>query len=173
MMRVMRFLAVAFLVAGLPAAPPFEPAPPSRNPGPMSAAAGGGLSQAGFEAYLPQLRAEAQRAGVSRATIDRVFPDLVFSSRTVQLDRNQPGGTPGVSGARLPPFAPYRARHITQALIDRGRARYAANASRLAEIGRRYGVPPSVHGRDLGQGDRLWRDHGQFRSAQQPRQPRL
>jgi len=144
-MRVLRFLAVAFLLAGLPASPPFEPAPAVAQLRPyVSSRGGGSQSQSGFEAYLPQLRAEAQRVGVSRATIDRVFPNLVFSSRTVQLDRSQPGGTPGVAAPGFTPFAPYRARHISQALIDRGRARYAANASRLAEIGRRYGVPPSV-----------------------------
>ncbi|MGE0178795.1 MAG: lytic transglycosylase domain-containing protein [Sphingomonas sp.] len=104
-----------------------------------------GVSEAGFQAYLPVLRAEARRAGISQATIDRVFPTLTFSSRTISLDRSQPGGTPG--GARSnpnPPYAPYRARHITQALIDRGRSRYAANAARLNEIGRRYGVPPAI-----------------------------
>ena len=33
---------------------------------------------------------------------------------------------------------------MTQALIDPGRSRYAQNAARLNDIGRRYGVPPSV-----------------------------
>ena len=100
------------------------------------------LSQAGFEAYLPRLRAQAQAEGVSRATIERVFPALTFSARTVELDRAQPGGTAGSSAT--PPFAPYRARHLTPALISRGRARYAENIDRLNVIGRRYGVPPGV-----------------------------
>ena len=60
-----------------------------------AAAQGSGLSEAGFQAFLPQLRAEAERAGISRETIDRIFPALTFSARTVQLDRSQPGGTPG------------------------------------------------------------------------------
>jgi lytic murein transglycosylase len=104
-----------------------------------------GLSQAGFQAYLPQLRAQAERAGVSRATIERVFPTLEYSARTVSLDRAQPGGTPsGPTSNANPPFAPYRASHVTPQLIARGRDRYAANHSRLAEIGRRYGVDPAV-----------------------------
>lgn len=144
-MRVMRFATMGLLLAGLSAAPPFDPAPADAQPRPYVSSAGrGGLSDAGFQTFLPQLRAEALRAGVSRATIDRVFPALVFSSRTVQLDRNQPGGTPGIATPGFTPFAPYRARHLNQALIDRGRARYAANASRLAEISRRTGVPASV-----------------------------
>lgn len=115
---------------------------------PPAAAAGaayaqsGGLSQAGFQAYLPQLRAKALAEGVNPATIDRVFPTLQFSSRTVELDRAQPGGASGSSA--IPPFAPYRERHVTASLISRGKDRYAANIGRLNEIGRRYGVHPSV-----------------------------
>ncbi|HEX8655160.1 MAG TPA: lytic murein transglycosylase [Allosphingosinicella sp.] len=108
----------------------------------MAAAQSGGLSEQGFAAYLPQLRSQAEGAGVSRATIERVFPTLAFSLRTVELDRAQPGGGP--SSNANPPFAPYRARHVTPALIARGRERYAANLPRLREIGRRYGVDPAV-----------------------------
>jgi lytic murein transglycosylase len=107
-----------------------------------SAPAQSGLNQSGFQAYLPQLEAQARRAGVSSATIASVFPFLVFSSRTVELDRAQPGGRPG-SNAN-PPFAPYRARHVSPALIANGQRHYAANLTRLREIGRRYGVTPSV-----------------------------
>jgi lytic murein transglycosylase len=108
----------------------------------MPAAAQRGLSQEGFEAYLPQLRSQALAAGVSRRTIDEIFPTLEFSARTVELDRVQPGGTAGTSAN--PPFAPYRARHVSPALISAGARRYAANLPRLREIGRRYGVTPSV-----------------------------
>lgn len=102
----------------------------------------GGLSQAGFEAYLPQLRARALAEGVSARTIEAVFPALEYSARTVALDRAQPGGAPG-SNAN-PPFAPYRAQHVTSALVSGGARRYAANLPRLMEIGRRYGVAPPV-----------------------------
>lgn len=101
-----------------------------------------GLSQAGFEAYLPQLRAQALDAGVSPRTIAQVFPTLTFSPRTVELDRGQPGGASGSTA--IPPFAPYRNRHITSSLISRGKQRYAENIGDLNEIGRRYGVDPSV-----------------------------
>jgi lytic murein transglycosylase len=107
-----------------------------------SAPAQSGLSESGFRAYLPQLEAQARRAGVSPGTIASVFPNLVFSARTVELDRAQPGGRPG-SNAN-PPFAPYRARHVTPALVANGQRHYAANLTRLREIGRRYGVTPSV-----------------------------
>ena len=142
-MRWMFGLAGCLLVAGAPAvqvgtiALPFGEAP--------AAAQRSGLSEAGFQAWLPQLRAEAERAGIGRETLDRVFPTLAFSSRTVELDRSQPGGTPGVSRSdSIPPFAPYRARHLSRALIDRGRARYAANRPQLREFTRRYGVPGEI-----------------------------
>jgi membrane-bound lytic murein transglycosylase B len=101
-----------------------------------------GLSQEGFRAYLPQLRSEALAAGVSAETIDRVFPTLTFSARTVQLDRQQPGGPPGSN--TNPPFQPFLARHVTPSLINMGRARFASHAAALNEIGNRYGVDPNV-----------------------------
>ena len=110
--------------------------------GPAASAQIGGLNQSGFEAYLPELRSQALAAGVSRATIDRVFPTLTFSPRTVELDRGQPGGTAGSTAT--PPFAPYRDRHLGSALINRGRERYRSYLPRLSEISRRYGVAPSV-----------------------------
>ena len=102
----------------------------------------GGLNEQGFAAYLPQLRAQALAAGVSRQTVETIFPQLEFSARTVQLDQAQPGGAPGSNPN--PPFAPYRAQHVTPALVSNGARRYAANLPRLMEIGRRYGVTPSV-----------------------------
>jgi membrane-bound lytic murein transglycosylase B len=107
-----------------------------------SAPAQTGLSESGFRAYLPQLEAQARRAGVSPGTIASIFPSLTFSPRTVELDRAQPGGRPGSNPN--PPFAPYRARHVSADLIARGQRHYAANLSRLQAIGRRYGVTPSV-----------------------------
>jgi len=138
-MRLVHVLAAGVLVAGLPAAwfggaslMPFSESP---------AQAQAGLSDEGFRNYLPQLRAAAVRAGVRRETIERVFPNLAFSRRTIELDRAQPGGP---TNSAAPPFAPYLARHVTPSLINRGRERFAANAARLNNISRRYGVPPGV-----------------------------
>jgi lytic murein transglycosylase len=100
------------------------------------------VSEEGFYSYLPQLRAQAQAAGVSQRTLDDLFPTLQLSRRAIELDRAQPGGTAG--NPAVPPFAPYLAQHVSPALISRGRARYSENISRLNEIGRRYGVEPSV-----------------------------
>lgn len=128
-MRLLRGIAALSLAA---AVVPLGTAAPAQT----------GLSQAGLEAYLPQLEAQALRAGVSRGTIAAVLPNLVYSARTVQLDRAQPGGRPGSNPN--PPFAPYRARHVSPALIAAGQRNYAAHLSRLRDIGRTYGVAPSV-----------------------------
>ena len=100
-----------------------------------------GLSDEGFQAYLPRLRQAALAEGVRQDTIDRIFPTLAFSPRTVQLDRQQPGGAPS---AASPPFAPFLARHVTPTLIAQGRSRYADNIGALNVIRQRYGVDPAV-----------------------------
>lgn len=103
---------------------------------------GGGLSEPGFQAYLPQLRARALREGVRPATVDAVLPTLSLNPRVVELDRAQPGGV-GNQNA-IPPFAPYQERHVSPALISRGQTRY----QHLLPILRRKeditGVPPSI-----------------------------
>ncbi len=102
----------------------------------------GGFSDEGFRAYVPQLRAQAVRDGGQPAHHRQRLCALAFSPRTIELDRGQPGGTTGYTPT--PPFAPYKARHVSPELISRGRERYAANIGRLREIERRYGVSPSV-----------------------------
>jgi lytic murein transglycosylase len=99
-------------------------------------------TEGGFRDYLPRLRDRALRAGVSRSTVDQVFPTLAFSARTIELDQAQPGGTAGSSAT--PPFEPYRQRHVSAALIAGGQRRYQSNYTRLQEIGRRFGVDPSI-----------------------------
>ena len=149
-MRLVFGLAAAALVAGIPAARLGQVGIGAAP----AAAQSGGLSAEGYQAYLPQLRAAAARAGIRQATLDRIFPTLTFSSRTIELDRAQPGGVAGTP--TNPPFAPYRARQLTQALIDRGRARYVANRVQLDAISRRYGVPAqyliAIWGKETGYG---------------------
>ena len=111
-------------------------------PGASSQAQSSRYTAEGFSSYLPTLRARALAAGVSRRTVEEVFPTLEFSARTVELDQAQPGGTSGSTAT--PPFEPYRRQHVNAALIAGGQRRYQSNYSRLQEIGRRYGVEPSV-----------------------------
>ncbi|HEY0044305.1 MAG TPA: lytic murein transglycosylase [Allosphingosinicella sp.] len=111
-------------------------------PGASSQAQSSRYTAEGFSSYLPTLRARALAAGVSRRTVEAVFPTLEFSARTVELDQAQPGGTSGSTAT--PPFEPYRRQHVNAALIAGGQRRYQSNYTRLQEIGRRYGVEPSM-----------------------------
>ncbi|MGN6376265.1 MAG: lytic murein transglycosylase [Sphingomonas sp.] len=104
--------------------------------GPVSA-----QTEAGFQAYLSTLRAEALAAGVSQRTIDSVFADLTLNDRVVELDRAQPGSNPN---APIPMFAPYRIKHVDAARIRRGRDAYLANRAKAALIEQRTGVPEGI-----------------------------
>lgn len=98
-------------------------------------------SEAGFQTYLAELRAQALAQGVSSRTADAVFPTLTMNPRVIELDRQQPGG--GTSTA-IPRFAPYRERHVDSARINRGRSAYVENRSKLASIERETGVPEQI-----------------------------
>jgi lytic murein transglycosylase len=97
--------------------------------------------EAGFQAYLRDLRAQALAEGVRPQTVDSVMAGLTFNPRVIELDRGQPGG---VTTNAIPPFAPYRDRHVTPALINRGRSAYQANRARLLGIERETGVPEAI-----------------------------
>ncbi|QLC24161.1 lytic murein transglycosylase [Parasphingopyxis algicola] len=106
-------------------------------------AAGTAVAQtdAGFRAYMEQLRAEAIAEGVRPETLDRIIPTLSFNPRVIRLDRNQPGGS---FDSPIPPFAPYRARHVNPTRIDGGRATYRRVRDQLREIEQRTGVPGKI-----------------------------
>jgi len=95
----------------------------------------------GLQPYLYGLRGKAEAMGISRATFDRVVPTLTFNPRVIELDRAQPGGP---TGGPIAPFAPYKARHVDAARINRGRSKYQALRPRLASIERSTGVPESI-----------------------------
>jgi len=96
---------------------------------------------AGFQTYLGTLRGQAEAKGVSRATLDAVLPTLTLNQRVIELDRQQPGGT---SIAAIPNFAPYKAQHLSSALISRGQSTYVSERSRLQRIEQQTGVPESI-----------------------------
>ena len=101
----------------------------------------GAQDEAGFQAYLPTLEQQALAQGVTRATIASVFPTLTFNPRVIELDRQQPETAPN---APISNFAPYKAQHVDNARISRGRTAYAANRSRLSRIEAETGVPEEI-----------------------------
>jgi lytic murein transglycosylase len=126
--------------------PQIAPEAASVAPDPMASA---------FQAFLLGLRSQANAAGVSNATFDRIVPTLRYNPRVISLDRAQPGGDP-TQPATIPRFAPYKARHVDADRINRGRVRYQALRPQLARVERETGVPESImmaiYGHETGYG---------------------
>jgi len=99
-----------------------------------------GASQpnAGFRAYLRTFRTRALNEGVSARTLDTVLPSLTYNPRVIRLDQSQPGGRPNT---KIPPFAPYKRRHVDAARINGGRAKYRTLLPILNRTERETGVP--------------------------------
>ncbi|UUR08664.1 lytic murein transglycosylase [Sphingomonas glaciei] len=132
-------------LAPLPTTPPqAAPVPVAPRPGPTlrPVSTTPVIRSSGFEAYKSRLTTAARAAGVREATIAAVIPYLVQNSRVIALDRQQPGGPPNSSV--IPPFAPYRAQHVTTDLITRGSARFRSYGPQLAWLEQRFGVEPQV-----------------------------
>ncbi|MBA2919363.1 lytic murein transglycosylase [Sphingomonas sp. MAH-20] len=100
--------------------------------------------EAGFQAFLAQIRTQALAQGVSARTLDSVLPTLTFNPRVIELDRSQPGGNPNAPPSAIPAFAPYRIKHVDQARISRGRAKYQALRPLLTRVEAETGVPESI-----------------------------
>ncbi|QDP18612.1 lytic murein transglycosylase [Sphingomonas xanthus] len=96
----------------------------------------------GFDGYRETLAYKARLAGVREATIQATIPYLRLNSTAIRLDRAQPGGASNPNA--IPPFAPYKAKHVNSALIQRGRTRYRSHYARLLQIERRFGVEPQI-----------------------------
>ncbi|WP_265562684.1 lytic murein transglycosylase [Sphingomicrobium arenosum] len=95
-----------------------------------------------WEAYKRHLAARSRAEGVSQRTIDAVIPRLEIEQRSIDLDRAQPGGSPG--STRIPPYAPYRRKHVTADIINRGKAEARQHWTTLHRIQDQYGVDKDV-----------------------------
>lgn len=124
------------------APPPVTQLPRQAEPVVMLRPAAQVAASTGFETYKNQLAARARAAGVREATIAAVIPALRVNARVVALDRQQPGGPPNSNV--IPPFAPYKARHVTADLITRGAARFQNYRPQLTWLKQRFGVEPQV-----------------------------
>lgn len=110
-------------------------------PAVLSAAHGTGFAQAAadggsFRAFLNGVRAEAQRAGVSAATLDRAFAGIAPNQKVLERDRRQPEFT--MTWAR------YRTLLVSDKRITAGREAVAANRQLLVRVQQRYGVSTGV-----------------------------
>ncbi len=95
----------------------------------------------GFSQYLATVRTKALAEGVSSNTLNRVLPTLTYNERVVQLDRAQPETSPN---AAIPMYAPYKAKHVDAARINRGREKYRELRPLLSRIETETGVPEEI-----------------------------
>lgn len=117
-----------------------------------AAAAPCGDGPAGFNAWLADIKAEAVRAGVSPATVERALNGVSYSRRVIGFDRNQ-------KSFKLS-FEDFWRRRVSRSMIDRGRHFLADDAALIERLESRYGVPGPVlvaiwaletgFGRDMG-----------------------
>jgi membrane-bound lytic murein transglycosylase B len=89
-----------------------------------------------FQAYLATMRAEARRAGISAATLDRAFAGVELNQKVLEHFRHQPEFTMT--------WAQYRDLLITEQRIANGRAAYQQNRALFARVRDRFGVDPGV-----------------------------
>jgi len=89
-----------------------------------------------FSAVVASVKAEARRAGIRPATLDRAFAGVRMNPKVIELDHHQPEFTLT--------WEQYRDRIVSDARVARGRTLYAQHRTLLATVTNRYGVPPGV-----------------------------
>ncbi|MGE5319052.1 MAG: lytic murein transglycosylase [Hyphomicrobiaceae bacterium] len=99
-------------------------------------AASPAFAQGDFDSWLAAFRQDAQRQGISAATLDAALSGLAPDARVIELDQRQP--------EFLQTFTDYLARRVTAAQVMRGQALIEQNATLLDAVERKYGVPKTV-----------------------------
>lgn len=89
-----------------------------------------------FQGFLASLRAEARRAGISAATLERAFAGVQPNQKVLERDRHQPEFT--MTWER------YRTLLITDQRITNGRVAFQQNRGLLSRVQDRFGVDPGV-----------------------------
>lgn len=95
-----------------------------------------GAAPASFQSFLAGVRADALRAGIAAATLDRAFAGIQPNQKVLERDRHQPEFTMT--------WAQYRALLITDQRIVNGRAAYQQNRALLERVRDRFAVDPGV-----------------------------
>jgi len=91
------------------------------------------IDEAGFMAFIDEVRAEALQKGIKAETLDIAFKDIHPIRKVVKHDRNQ-------SEFKLT-FDTYKNRVVTPTNIRVGKAKAKEYDALLDEIEKRYGVP--------------------------------
>lgn len=94
------------------------------------------LAAGSFDSFLDGVRADARRAGISAATLQRAFAGVRPNDRVLELDRRQPESAMS--------WEQYRDRIVSQTRIENGRRNFAESRRLLDAIATRYRVSPRV-----------------------------
>ena len=92
--------------------------------------------EARFVDWVAAFKAEARRAGVSQAVLDRAFAGVRLQASVIKADRRQPEFNR--------PIWEYLASAVSPTRIANGQTKKAANAATLAAIGARYAIDPHI-----------------------------
>jgi membrane-bound lytic murein transglycosylase B len=89
--------------------------------------------EAGFEACLADLQAQARSRGLAPWIVDELIPSLEQQPRVIELDRQQP--------EFVQTFERYFNARVTQQRVARGRELYEKHHDFLDALTRQYGIP--------------------------------
>ncbi|MFZ4410423.1 MAG: lytic murein transglycosylase [Paracraurococcus sp.] len=103
----------------------------------LAAAPALALAQGGFDAFLEGVRAEARKAGISAATLQRAFTGIRPNQRVIELDRRQAEG--------FLSWEEYRDRiMVNPTRVQNGQRNFNDNRGLLQSIEARFRVSPRV-----------------------------
>lgn len=109
---------------------------------------------ADFAQWLAGLRAEAVAQGIRPTTVDRAFARVRLSPRIIELDSAQPEFTRMVWS--------YLDSAVSDARVQKGRAKIQENSALFARVSREYGVPAEILAAFWGVESDFGRDTGTF-----------
>ena len=89
-------------------------------------------TQAKFDEYVSNLKAEALEKGYSQALIDEAFSTVKFKKKVIKADKNQP--------EVVETLETYLPKRVPQWKVDRARNLYAKHKPVLETIAKEYGV---------------------------------
>lgn len=100
---------------------------------PANAAKKCGNTSKGFNAWVAEFRKEAMANGIRKKTLDEAFSGMKYASSTIRMDRNQ-------KSFKLS-FDQFMKKRGAATIVKQGRRHKKNNASALARIEAKYGVP--------------------------------
>jgi len=87
-----------------------------------------------FSACTANLATKALEQGVSKQTVEAIFPTLKYQARVIELDRSQP--------EFVQTFPGYFSKRVTDWRTQKGKEMYAKHKTLLQKLNHKYGVPP-------------------------------